>query len=70
MATVAFQTLYPIRAQREREETARILAGGGAVPRRRPAMLGSCIAYAPDSPVTLARWPWLKDAGLKDAAAE
>jgi hypothetical protein len=70
MATVAFQTLYPIRAQREREETARILAGGGAVPKRRPAMLGSCIAYAPDSPVTLARWPWLKDAEAKDQAAE
>jgi len=67
MATVAFQTLYPIRAAREREETARILAGGGQVPKRRPAMLGSCIAYAPDSPVTLARWPWLKD---EPAAAE
>jgi hypothetical protein len=66
MATVAFQTLYPVRAAREREETARILAGGGEVPKRRPAMLGSCIAYAPDSPVALARWPWLKDA----AAAE
>ena len=62
MATVAFQTLYPVRAAREREETARILAGGGEAPKRRPAMLGSCIAYAPDSPVALARWPWLKDA--------
>jgi hypothetical protein len=64
MATVAFQTLYPIRARREREEVARILAEGGAVEgggkRRRPAMLGSCLAYAPDSPVSLARWPWLK----------
>ena len=66
MATVTFQTLYPIRAEREREETARILAGGGAVPRRRPAMLGSCIAYAPDSPVTLARWPWLKDVASQE----
>jgi hypothetical protein len=70
MATVAFQTLYPIRAAREREETARILAAGGDVPKRRPAMLGSCIAYAPDSPVTLARWPWLKDADRTDQAAE
>jgi hypothetical protein len=70
MATVAFQTLYPIRAAREREETARILAGGGEVPKRRPAMLGSCIAYAPDSPVTLARWPWLKDAAATSEAAE
>jgi hypothetical protein len=61
MATVTFQTLYPIRAAREQAETARILAGGGTVAKRRPAMLGTCIAYAPDSPVTLARWPWLKD---------
>ena len=67
MATVTFQTLYPIRAAREQAETARILAGGGTVAKRRPAMLGSCIAYAPDSPVTLARWPWLKD---EPAAAE
>ena len=66
MATVAFQTLYPIRARREREEAARIMAEGGARDaageRRRPAMLGSCLAYAPDSPVSLARWPWLKEA--------
>lgn len=62
MATVAFQTLYPIRARREREETAQILAEGGTpATRRRPAMLGSCLAYAPDSPVSLARWPWLRE---------
>lgn len=60
MATVAFQTLYPIRAAQEQAEAARPLAAGAA-PRTRPAMLGSCIAYAPDSPVSLARWPWLKD---------
>ncbi|TCZ52740.1 DUF2889 domain-containing protein [Roseicella aquatilis] len=60
MATVAFQTLYPVRAAREREETARALASGHA-PRRKPAMLGSCVAYAPDSPVARARWPWLKE---------
>lgn len=60
MATVAYQTLYPIRAAKEREETARLVAEGGA-PRRRPAMLGSCHAYAPDSPVALARWPWLRE---------
>ncbi|MBC4016737.1 DUF2889 domain-containing protein [Siccirubricoccus deserti] len=61
MATVAYQTLYPIRARKEREETARLVAAGQAAPRRTPAMVGSCIAYAPDSPVTLARWPWLKE---------
>jgi hypothetical protein len=62
MATVAYQTLYPIRARKEREEAARLAAAGQAVPRRKPDMVGSCIAYAPDSPVTLARWPWLKEA--------
>ncbi|MCO6415412.1 DUF2889 domain-containing protein [Siccirubricoccus sp. KC 17139] len=62
MATVAFQTLYPIRARKEREEAARIAAAGGTPPQRKPALLGTCIAYAPDSPVTLARWPWLRSA--------
>jgi hypothetical protein len=61
MATVAYQTLYPLRARKEREEAARIVAAGGAVERKRPAMLGSCLAYAADSPVALARWPWLKE---------
>jgi hypothetical protein len=48
MATVAFQTLYPIRARRERA------ARPTGV---RPALLGSCYAYAPDSPVVKWRWP-------------
>lgn len=61
MATVAYQTLYPIRAAREREAAARRLAAGEAAVLRKPAMVGTCMAYAPDSPVTLARWPWLKD---------
>ena len=61
MATVAYQTLYPIRAAREREEAARRIAAGEAPPRKRPALVGTCIAYAPDSPVTLARWPHLKE---------
>ncbi|MDB5375506.1 MAG: hypothetical protein JWP04_4148 [Belnapia sp.] len=62
MATVAYQTLYPIRARKERAELARKVAAGEPVERKRPALVGSCIAYAPDSPVTLARWPWLADA--------
>ncbi|MBL6455405.1 DUF2889 domain-containing protein [Belnapia sp. T6] len=62
MATVAYQTLYPIRARREREEAARQPAGERRKP---PALLGSCIAYAPDSPVSLARWPWLGDAAAE-----
>jgi hypothetical protein len=61
MATVAYQTLYPIRARKEREEAAQMAAAGQMVPRRKPAMVGTCIAYAADSPVTLARWPWLKE---------
>lgn len=61
MATVAYQTLYPLRARREAEETARHTAPGAPPPTRLPAMVGTCIAYAPDSPVTLERWPWVKD---------
>jgi Protein of unknown function (DUF2889) len=65
MATVAYQTLYPIRAAKEREEAARRAVAGEPASRKKPALVGTCIAYAPDSPVTLARWPWLKE----DAAA-
>jgi hypothetical protein len=61
MATVAYQTLYPIRAAKEREAAARRIAAGEAPPQKRPALVGTCIAYAPDSPVTLARWPHLKE---------
>lgn len=61
MATTAYQTLYPFRARREREEAARRAAAGETPPPRMPALVGTCIAYAPDSPVTLARWPWLRD---------
>lgn len=61
MATVAYQTLYPVRARKEAEEAARRAAAGEPAPHKRPAMVGTCIAYAPDSPVTLARWPWMKD---------
>ena len=60
MATVAYQTLYPVFAARERAEAARRGATGEAPPARPPALVGSCLAYAPDSPVTLARWPHLK----------
>ena len=46
MATVAFQTLYPLRARREREAS-------GA----RPPMLNTCYAYSDDSPVVQRKWP-------------
>jgi hypothetical protein len=62
MATTAYQTLYPARARKEAAKAAaRRAAAGEPAPQKRPAMVGSCIAYAPDSPVTLARWPWLKE---------
>ena len=64
MATVAYQTLYPIRAEKERAEAAQRIAAGEPAPRRRPSLVGTCIAYAPDSPVTLARWPWLAEASV------
>ena len=46
MATVAFQTIYPARARRER-----------AVPGRRPPMLNTCYAYRDDGPVVERKWP-------------
>jgi hypothetical protein len=60
MGTVAFQTLYPVRRQREREQAAAHRAAGEAVDEKkvRPGLIGTCIAYAPDSPVVKQRWPW------------
>jgi hypothetical protein len=47
MATVAYQTLYPIRQAR------------GEASDSKPALLNTCRAYAPDSPVVARRWPHL-----------
>jgi hypothetical protein len=44
MGTVAFQTLYAVRRKRETAPNAQSTA-------ERPAILGTCLAYAPDSPV-------------------
>ena len=52
MATVAFQTLAGERRASAAEDP-------DARARQRRAMLGSCYAYAPDSPVSLRRWPEL-----------
>ena len=57
MATVAFQTLYPVRRARERALLAN--RAPGQEPEAMPGLLGTCIAYAPDSAVSLARWPYL-----------
>ncbi|WP_207539739.1 DUF2889 domain-containing protein [Sabulicella rubraurantiaca] len=54
MATVAFQTMWPIRHRRQQEQ--RTAEEGGA-PRRRPALLGTCHAYAPNSSVVRRKWP-------------
>lgn len=53
MATVAFQTLYPVRRQKELAREA-----AGAKPER-PKIIGTCLAYEPSSPVVKMRWPWL-----------
>lgn len=52
LATVAFQTTY---AARRRVEEAR--ADPADSRPRKPAILGTCLAYAPDSPVVARRWP-------------
>lgn len=55
MATVAFQTLFAVRAKREEAPNAAETASAPA----RPALLGTCLAYATDSPVVRRRWPHL-----------
>jgi len=69
MATVAFQTLYPIRARLAREAREAQKASGADVageppttPGARPALLGTCHAYALNSPVVKRRWPeWAEE---------
>ena len=48
MATVAFQTLYPVRRKREQAPDA------AAKP---SPLIGTCLAYAPGSPVVREQWP-------------
>ena len=48
IATVAIQTLYAVRSRREDEQRP-----------EKPALLNTCLAYAPDSPVVRRRWPHL-----------
>ena len=47
MATVAFQTVYPVRAKR-----AAAAGTSGS-----PGLINTCYAYASDSPVVRTRWP-------------
>lgn len=48
MATVAFQTMQPVRRRQRETES-----GDPA----RPPIIGTCHAYAPDSPVVARQWP-------------
>jgi len=57
MATVAIQTLYAVRSRREEEQRP-----------EKPALLNTCFAYAPDSPVVRRRWPHLYT-GPEEAAS-
>jgi hypothetical protein len=56
VATVAYQTLNPSRRQKSAEalQIEKQKGEGG-----RPAIIGTCLAYAPDSPVVAKRWPHL-----------
>src|SRR3546814_18190275 len=47
MATVAFQTLYPVRAARAAQRR----------PGERPGLLETCPAFATDSPIVKRSWP-------------
>src|SRR3546814_7654142 len=47
MATVAFQTLYPVRAAKAAQRK----------PGERPSLLETCHAFATDSPVVKRSWP-------------
>lgn len=58
MGTVAFQTMYSIRQKRDAAPNAVSTPDVPAsVPASRPPMLGTCLAYAPESPVVQRHWP-------------
>lgn len=67
MATVAFQTTYSLRDKRARAlRAAAIEANGGVEPphdaKRKPGLIGTCLAYSPTSPVVRGRWPeWAEE---------
>ena len=58
MGTVAFQTLFAVRVKRETAPNAVASADQPAAEKpSRPMVLGTCLAYAPDSPVVARHWP-------------
>jgi hypothetical protein len=56
LATTAFQTIFAAKHRAERERGKKSEAPTGK-PLKRPALLGTCHAFAPDSPVTKRNWP-------------
>ena len=58
MGTVAFQTLFSVRHTKRQDANATETASDAArVAAARPMMLGTCLAYAPESPVVQRQWP-------------
>ncbi len=62
MGTVAFQTLYSKRVKRQEAANAEATVEANAQETakqgsRKPVLLGTCLAYAPDSPVVKRYWP-------------
>ena len=55
MGTVAFQTLYAVRMRNPAAPAPD--APNATETASRPVMLGTCLAYAPDSPVVQRQWP-------------
>lgn len=56
VATVAYQTMNPSRRKKVKDAQQGDSSKG---PGGRPAIIGTCLAYAPDSPVVAKRWPHL-----------
>ena len=74
MGTVAFQSMWPILARREKEQaktkSAEKSEERDELPRKRPGLLSSCHAHAPWSPVVERQWPDFFDPAAEPAARE
>lgn len=57
MGTVAFQTLFAVRTKKTPGKTSGPDAPNATETAGKPMMLGTCLAYAPDSPVVQRQWP-------------
>jgi hypothetical protein len=58
MGTVAFQTLFAVRVKRDTAPNADATAERPTPEKAsRPMVLGTCLAYASDSPVVARQWP-------------